>query len=274
MNPIQYALSKVSQRIPPAILKGMFETTTNRTFNWARMHAPMLSVDHQLRDKVVEGIVMPDINLISGQRELIPLSGLVQVGQPDFSQVIHIPKERTNGRSIVAAYSIVIGSQTGAMNGVFNTSYSGATSSMGEAMRAVQQSRSAIPIMNDANIALIAENTIVIRSPLRLAGVAWLDCLLTHNEQLSNIPAGAYRHFADLVVEATKAYIYNNIIIPMDEAEIVGGMGLGQFRSIVEGYSDAEELYQEKLKIWENVSILSDPIQHQDHIMSLMGGLY
>ena len=274
MNPIQYALMHVSHVIPPPILKGMFETTIHRSFNWSRMHAPALSIDHQIRDKVIEGRVLPDINLISGQRDLIPIHGLVATGQPDFTQVIHIPIERTNGRSIVAAYSIVNGSQTGAMNGAFNTNYSGSTSSMGEAMRAVQQSRSPIPVMNDANISLIAENTIAIRSPLRLAGVAWLDCMLSYNEQMSNVPPGAYRHFAFMVAEAVKAYIYNNIIIPMDEAEIMGGMGLGQFKNIVEGYSDAEELYQEKKKIWENVAILSDPVQHADHIMSLMGGLY
>lgn len=274
MNPIQYALNEVSHRIPPAILKGMFETTVQRTFNWSRMHAPVLSIDHQIRDKVIEARVMANINLISGQRELIPLSGLTPVGQADFSQVIHIPKDRTNGRSIVSVYSIAIGTQTGAMNGVFNTTYNGNTSSMGEAMRAVQQSRSPIPVMNDSNIHLIAENTIAVRSPLRLAGVAWLDCLLEYNQQLSNVPPGAWREFALLVVLATKAYIYNNIIIPMDEAEIVGGMSLGQFRNIVEGYSDAEELFQEQLLVWERVSILSDPIQSLDHIQGLVGGLF
>lgn len=274
MNPIQFALRECMQRIPPPILDSMFVKTVSRNHNWARLHAPVLSMDHQIRDKVIEGRVLPNINLISGQRELIPLSGLVPSTQTDFSQTLHIPKERTNGRSIVAAFSLVIGTQTGAMNGAFNTSYAGQTSGMGEAMRAVEQSRSPIPILSDANLNLISENTISMRAPLRLAGVSWLDCLLEHNQQLTTVPPGAYRHFANLAVAACKAYIYNNIIIPMDEAEIIGGMGLGQFRNIVENYSDQEEMFQQLLLVWENVSIMSDPLQHMDHIQTISGGLY
>lgn len=273
MNPIQFALRETSQRIPPAILDVMFIKSVTRDRGWGRMHAPVLSVDHQIRDKVIEQRVLSNINLISGQRELIPLNGLTPVGQTDFSQVIHVPKERTNGRSIVAVYHLALGSQSGALNGAFNTSYQGGTSGLGEAAKAFQQSRSPIPIVSDGNISLVGENTILLRNPLRLAGPSWLDCLLEHSEQMTNVPPGAYREFAKLVVLATKAYIYNNIIIPMDEAEIIGGMGLGQFRNIVENYSDAEELFQEQLLIWEKVSIMSDPIQHLDHIQSLIPGL-
>lgn len=274
MNPIQFALRETSHRIPPAILDSMFIKTTSRNHNWARLHAPTLSIDHQIRDKVIEGRVLPVINLFSGQRELIPLQGLVATTEADYSQVIHIPKERTNGRSIVCPYAIAIGSQTGSMNGAFNTSYTGQVSGLGEAARAVNQSRQPIPVTSDANIALVAENTISLRSPMRFSGPAWLDCLLEHNQQLSNVQPGAYRHFANLVVMATKAYIYNNILIPMDEAELIGGMGLGQFSNVVQGYSDAEELFQELLLVWESVSIMSDPVQHMDHIQTIMGGLY
>lgn len=272
MNPIQFALRETSQRIPPAIIDAMFVKTVTRNHGWGRLHTPTLSADHQIRDKVIEQRVLSNINLISGQRELISLSGLVPSTQTDLSQVLHIPKDRTNGRSIVSVYHIAMGSQTGSMSGAFNSV--GSNGGLGDAARAFQQSRSPIPVMSDGNISLIEENTIVIRSPLRLAGPAWLDCLLEHNSSLSNVPPGAYREFAKLVVLATKAYIYNNIIIPMDEAEIIGGMGLGQFRNIVENYSDSEELFQEQLLVWEKVSIMSDPVQHLDHIQGLMGGLY
>lgn len=276
MNPIQYALRQVARRIPPPILKAMFVDTINRNHTWGRVHAPTLSVDHQIRDKVIEQGVLIDINLISGQRDLIKISGLPVTGQGqgDFSQVIHVPKDRTNGRSIIAVYHIVIGSSTGAMGAAFNVAYDGAASTLGEAAKAVQQSRSPIPVVSDGNLSLIAENTIAVRTPIRQTGPAWLDCLLEHNSQLSNVVPGAYRNFADLVVACTKAYIYNNIIIPMDEAELVGGMALGQFKSIIDSYADAEELYQEQLHIWENVSIMSDPVQHLDLIQSQMGGLF
>lgn len=272
MNAIQYALSEIKHRIPMPILKEAFQNDLIRRETWGRRNAPVVSIDHVIREKVIEGRVIPGMNLISGQRELVSLNGLVQEAQDDWSLVVEIPKSRTGGRSITAVYAMVTGTPTGSLGGSVSMQF-GASSGIVDALRGVKQSREQMPLMSDSNIQLIGDNTILIRSPLRLAGTLWLDCQLENDRVLSHVPPAAWRHFKTLVEFAIKAYIYNNITIPMDQAQIAGGMGIGQFKNIVDGYADSNELYDEAMKKWEKVAIMSDPLSHQDHIQSIMGGL-
>jgi hypothetical protein len=273
MNAIQHALNELKHVIPMPILREAFLNDLIRQETWGRRHAPVVSIDHVIRDKVIEGRVIPGMNLISGQRELIPLFGLIQEQQPDWSLVVQIPKDRTDGRSITAVYAMVTGTPTGALGGSVSMQSGGYGSGLIDALRANQLSRAQMPLMSDANIQLIGDNTLLIRSPLRLAGTLYLDCQLENNNTLSHIPASAWKHFKKLVEYAVKAYIYNNINISMDEAQISGGMSLGTFRSVVDGYSDANELYEEQMNKWQKVAILSDPLSHLDHIQSIVGGL-
>lgn len=272
MNAIQHAINEIKHVIPMQILKEAFQNDLIRQETWGRRHAPVVSIDHVIRSKVIEGRVIPGMNLISGQRELVPLTGLIQEYQQDYSIVLEIPKERTAGRSITAVYAMVTGTPTGALGGSVSMQM-GVGSGLVDAMRSVKQSREQIPLMSDANIQLIADNTIMIRSPLRLAGMLFLDCQLENDSSLSNIPPAAWKHFKKLVEFAVKAYIYNNTVIPMDEAHISGGMSIGRFREIIDGYSDANELYEEQMNKWQKIAILSDPLSHHDHIQSIVGGL-
>jgi hypothetical protein len=272
MNAIQHALNEIKHIIPMPVLKEAFQNDIIRRETWGRRHAPMVSIDHVIREKVVEGRVIPGMNLISGQRELIPMNGLVQEAQDDWAIVIEIPKNRTNGRAITAVYAMVTGTPTGSLGGSVSMQF-GASNGIVDGLRAAKQSREAMPLMSDANIQLIADNTILIRSPLRLAGTLYLDCQLENDANLSHIPAAAWKHFRKLVEYAVKAYIYNNLIIPMDEAQIAGGMSIGRFKEIVDGYSDCNELYEEQMNKWQKIAILSDPLSHQDHIQSIVGGL-
>jgi hypothetical protein len=272
MNAIQHTLNELKHLIPMPILREAFQNDLIRRETWGRRNAPVVSIDHVIRDKVIEGRVLPGINLISGQRELVSLVGLVQEQQDDWSLVITIPKNRTNNRSITAVYAMVTGTPTGALGGSVSMQF-GAASSLVDSMRAVKQSREAMPLMSDSNLQIIGDNMILIRSPLRLAGTMYLDCQLENDSTLSHIPPAAWRHFKKLCEFAVKAYIYNNIVIPMDEAQIAGGMSIGRFKEIVDSYSDANELYEEQMKKWEKVAILSDPLSHLDHIQSIVGGL-
>jgi hypothetical protein len=272
MNAIQHALNEIKHRIPMPILKEAFQNDIIRRETWGRRHAPMVSIDHVIRDKVIEGRVIPGMNLISGQRELVSLVGLAQQAEEDWSLVIEIPKSRTHGRSITAVYAMVTGTPTGALGGSVSMQF-GASSGIVDGLRAAKQSREAMPLMSDANIQVIADNTILIRSPLRLAGTLYLDCQLENDNTLSNVPPAAWKHFRKLAEYAIKAYIYNTLLIPMDEAQISGGMSIGSFKSVVDSYSEMNDLYDEQMDKWQKIAILSDPLSHQDHIQSVVGGL-
>ncbi|MOA51142.1 hypothetical protein D3C78_1742520 [compost metagenome] len=75
------------------------------------------------------------------------------------------------------------------------------------------------------------------------------------------------------MVLATKAYIFTNIALPMDQAELSGGMALGRFKEIVDGYADAYEQYEQYFEeTWRKVAIFNDPEANKRHLKLLTGG--
>lgn len=270
MNAIQHALNELKHRIPPQVLQFAFTSPMLQEDQWSRRHAPLLSLDHIIRDKVIQGRIMPAINLTTGQRINIPITGLLQEYQPDMTVVMQIPKAKTQGRTITCCFGLVSGSPIGSLGGNFYGSQSGITDSV----RAVMQSRGPVPQVVDQNVQVVGDNVLWLRAPVRQSGFLYLDCLLETDQNLSNMPPASWKQFAKLVEFASKAWIYNNSIIPMDQAQLSGGMSIGRFREVIDSYADANELYEEQLTIWEKVFHLTDPISHQQHVQGLVGGLF
>lgn len=273
MNAIQFALSEVTERIQPEILRRTFITPLESDNNWSRTHAPLLSVEHMIRDKVIEKRLIPRLSVISGQRDHIPLEGLPIQYQKDYTQVIEIPKSRTKGLSITSVFGIIAGSSFGSVTGMSNTTQmrgSGTT----EALAAMRMSKSPVPVVSDTHMQIIGDNTILLRAPLRQYGFLFLDCLLEHDRALGNITNDAWECFADLVELATKAYVFNNVSFPMGQAELSGGMSLDIFKSTVESYADSNTLLKEKLDEWKVVNVLTDPLSFDEHITGVVGGLF
>lgn len=272
-NAVQYAINKVKQLIPKEVLHEAFVAPIERDDAWSRRHSSVISVDHVIREKVINQIVMPDINLQTGQRVLVPLTGLLQEYQPDMTMVIRIPKHLTRGQSITSPYAIVAGSPIGTLGGNVVTN-AGSGTDLLDALSGITQSRGAIPMAQDGNIELIAENTILLRAPVRQNGFLYLDCLIANNNLLSNAPPAAHPCFAKLVEFAVKNYIYVNCTIPVDMGQISGGMTVGAFSQWLDRFSDANDNYEDQMKIWRKVFILTDPLSQDDHIKGVVGGLF
>jgi hypothetical protein len=115
-----------------------------------------------------------------------------------------------------------------------------------------------IPITSTSDAYLIAENTIKITDVFTMPANAILRCTLENDEGLNNIQPRSYHDFFQLVEFAVKSHIYNELIVDIDMAELQGGQQLGIFKSIVEGYADAEQNYQDKLKSWRAISLMND----------------
>jgi hypothetical protein len=76
---------------------------------------------------------------------------------------------------------------------------------------------------------------------------------------MSHIQPRSYKAFCKLVEYAVKAFIYNEYIIEVDMGELRGGHNLGKFKDIIEGYSDAEELYSTYLtEKWQKIAFQND----------------
>lgn len=274
MNVIQHAVSDLKFRIPRQILEKAF---VNRYGSWKPNYQ---GIDELIINNVIKPRVLVDCNLIGGTQAIIPLNGLPQDKPTEYTTVVHIPKDRTQGRSINSVLHIAFispdalsawagvnsGGTVGSYGGQENTALMGATHGM---MAAFDR----IPMVSTARVELIAENTILATDTINLSSNCFLRCVLSNDENFSNIPLRSYRYFCNLIEYAVKAYIYNALVVEIDQGELAGGQTLGIFKEIIQGYSEAEENYQDYLKtVMQQVMMMSDNMSYHRFMKLVIGG--
>lgn len=275
MNPIQKAVDEVKWAIPKPILQRAF---IDRVNGWRAQSRT--SLDEQIISLVIRPRVLVDCNLIGGSQVLISLNGLVQERPTEYQTVIHIPKTRTEGKSINSVlhvgfvglgYLAAWGGMSGA--GTLATYGSADNSALMTATAGVLTAFDKIPMTSTARCELIAENTIVIRDSINMSPDLTLRCVLANDEDLNNLQLRSYRDFCELVEHAVKAYIYNVTIVDIDRAELQGGQEIGILKEIISEYRDANQNYKDFLRnTFEVVSFMQDETSMMRYLKLLIGG--
>lgn len=271
-SPVNKALFEVRQRIPKEILNRVFGN--NSYYNQYNT----TSVDDQILSLVIRPRVMVDCNIVGGEEVLIDLSNIPPDLPYQNTYVFRIPKSFTKNKSIVSVLSVNTNyAHPNGMYSSMNTGYlnTGATdinalSALG--MHALN-SASPIPVVNFSDISLVAENTIVIKNIPNLSRNLTLRCMVSNDENLSNLQPRTLLNFSDLVVLAVKAFIYNEYIIRLDVGEIHAGQNLGVFKDIIEEYKDANEMYGTYLReTWAKTAVFNDRERYNRFLSIMVGG--
>lgn len=253
--------------IPREILRVAF-LDTQQSQNWRRQ-AP-ISLDEEIKNKVIRPRVFVDANLVGGDTVLVPLEGLTPTYMDSYTLMYEIPAELLSNRTIISALSISYqpyaasynssGLNMGAVNPV------GMNDVLSAAQR-VMDSVSNVPPISNANVDLVGHNTIVIRDQIRVTNAYQLRCIVANEENLNNINPRSYLNFSNLCVLAVKSYIYNTLIIRIDQAYLQSGQELGSFKNYVESLSDAEQNYQTYLReIWAKTAFTNDTVNYDRFI--------
>lgn len=264
MNLIQKSLDEVRYNIPREILDLVFIEQEHRN---SRLP---VSVDTMIRQKVIDARVKPDCNIVGGVETTIELVNVVPEYLDIYRVVYRIPKRLTQGKSIGSVLSVGFG-----VGGVMasTTMSSPGQSPLMDAANGVLQSHLPIPMVSTAAVSLIGENTVLVEDNMALPVNLFLRCILDNDEELTHISQRSMLKFTQLVVLATKAYIFNNSAIRLDIGYVQGGQTIGRLREIIDGYADANELYYDYLQnTWAKVAFLNDPQQKMRHLRSLVGG--
>jgi hypothetical protein len=267
MQPLQRALQIVSFSIPKEILSYTFQEFRN---GWRQNPA---SLDEQITTQVLRPRVLIDCDLVGGIEAFISLSGLPYSTFNDYIFIYHIPKDRTQGRTIISPLSVgYVENVTSMINSGLN--YSPIRQDSVIAATAVMNSFSSFPILSTAELQLIGENTIMIRNQSNIVNMNILRCIMANSDDLNDLQLRSIPAFTQLCLLAVKSYIYNKIIIAINQGELSGGLELGRFKEIVETYADAEQQYQEYLiHQWQAISFMNDPIAMQRFIKLSIGSL-
>ena len=269
MNPVEQAIRHLHHTIPQPILNAAF--LDRQGFGQFQAHNA-LSVDERIRQTIVQGRVLPDCNLVGGITTTIYIGNIQPQYLPEYKMVWSIPLQLTENRRITQVYSLVYG-HGGAPHTMSHYDQGGSyLSDLGQSM---YDSHMPIPDISNAKVDLVGENTVMAHTHLPSTPHLHLRALLENDEVFSHLKPASIPVFYKLVEYAVKAYIYNTLIIQIDEAYLVGGQPLGRFLSIIENYADANELYEETFhERWRKVALFNDSQARQRHIQLVTGGRY
>lgn len=260
-NAISKLLQEIKYRIPNDVLEMVFSDSF--------MYYKNANLDERIMAAVIRPRVMVDMNLYSGQEVVIDISDLTPEYADNQGIVLHIPKERTAGRTIVSALSVSLNPPGVQSSTGYSIGQLPATQCDSGLMRVAQKSMENELAMENpftTDITIIGENTILIKNTVY--GVyGTLRCVVGNDEYLSNINPRVFRIISDIAVEATKSYIYNTLASQTDRISLQGGYQLENLRNIVESYADADEKYRELLKTtYMKVSMMGDHEQYSRYL--------
>jgi len=271
---IQKALDEIFFQIPIEVLQLAF--TSQNIFLTQRQ----VSIPAMIREEVIERRVRIDLDCAGASQVAIPLTGLVPEYLDQYTRVFIIPASLTDGRSISATLSVSFGQYgmygypNALSQGQFSAGMPGTDQSvLTNMIDNLNNARRPIAQVSSANVRLIAENTVMITEVIQPTAELYLNCLLGSDQELTHIQPPYWPMFSELVVWATKAYVYRKLNIQLDTGALVGGQGLGRIREVVDGYSDAEQTYQDmRREKLGKMLFLNDPTRRKQHLRLLIGG--
>lgn len=264
MNVIDYCLRKIRRDIPLPLLKIAF-TPEN-----LRMLGVASSIENEIMDKVIREYLIPEVSRM-GQYAELDLQGLPYENDTEdyYSRIYHINEFKTGGREILEAHIAVTPVAGQAYTLPPAGSYlDGATTGALASTQLVVDSNSALPRISSPEVRVLGPNTIKIKDPGMFVYATKIAIMYKLSEELNEIKTPFYPRVADLAVFATKQYIYNQLIFDMDSGKIENGMEFGAFRNVVEGYSDAGQMFDDTLPAMKRALVHNDDVGNRYNYMS------
>jgi hypothetical protein len=245
-NAINYILSYVFNNIPEPILVEAFLPKSGATPN---------SLDYYIRKDVIEKRVLPDCNLYGGKRKYILLTSdmLEKVDMPAKYSLVsaasigvyRIPPEIREYRELSHAIELRFPySASGYATANFPAMISHGqtlTSKANDILDSHTYAHAANPPQP-----ILLNGDLVQLDPPQFSHIDYLlVCTLKYDKNFTNINPDAITPLSELVLSATKNYIYNKLTLQIDRGFLVGGQEFGKFKEIVERYENEQERYKE-----------------------------
>lgn len=258
-NAVDHAVNRVMNTIPRQILEDAFGQPSVQRYrkNHEFISQIPVSVEARIISEVIDARVRPDSDL-NGSKMIDVLMSQVTVKQfANYTWVIYIPDEATGGCTVTQFMGIYIMAQDYLSN--TNFPWLG-QNTMSHGAQGLVSTYGSIPAIASENGHLIARNTLEINDMNVVRTGGMLRLKVESDPAMSHLKPGSWQAFSELVLWATKSYIYRTLVLSMGMAQLQTGYQLGVYKDTVDGYQDAEESYQDYLKsTWRRVSQLNDP---------------
>ena len=266
MDLIAKALADIMYAIPRDILRLAY--MEKELYSMGPVKQAPVSLDENIRQKTLYPRVLVDANIHGGETVIIDLQGIHPKRIDENNYVFEIPGKYVNYRTILSVLSMNYIRSDAMVNSSLQNSTSGVVSgltALGSAANRAFNSRADIPIISNSECVVVGHNVVMVRNHLISAAMVQMRCVVTNDEHLNNISIRNAPEFSKLCILAVKSFIYNTLIIKMDRGYLEHGQELGIVKTFVEGYADAEEMYQTFLvERWGAVSFMNDRLGYEE----------
>lgn len=253
-NCCDFAINHVMQSdIDEYMLKLAFENPNRNFLGNYYGSVNHTTIAQGIRERVLHGFVLPACNVTGGKTEHIDLSSSIMRDLGNGNVEVSVPDVITGGRHIVSVVEVYLGSMASASGMLGYAVNDASTCGMGTESDMMQglidglSSNRSMPITY-TNIHMTGNNTFVIFG--LTAGITSMSAkvVLEYDDGMSSIHPRHFIHFADLVLLATKSYIYRTCRRPTDEAVQRSGVPLESIKDDINEYKDAFKDYMDFFK--------------------------
>lgn len=273
MDAVSYAVTKVRQSIPRQLLDEAFKPQRYDPFRNTRRYDNVLtqSIDDLIRTKVIDGMVALDLEQFAGTEDMIDLNLATMSMYDPWNAIYRFDSKALGGRNIIKVHEVIYGMNVG--HGATSSGVLGPTRGMlNTVVKDVMRASVGVGSTSSAYVELIGPNTILINDITSFSTYSRIRCTLSMDSGFSEIKPVYRKDFADLVVCATKAYIYNTLIIDVDEGVIRSGKTIGAFKQILDNYADQMQIYDEMLEgDIRKAFIMNDTEQYRKVLKMILG---
>ena len=257
---------RVTQNIPPDILR----IAVNH-FN--REYKKNYTVTSFIQEHIMTRIVLPEANLSGGMVKTIPLKNEWlertpgdhggYAGDDGPYSLFRIPPEARDGKPISNILSIQYPYNTYLGGGVNSSDIGLGGFCLVDQLDEVLNSYTLARPRNHPVGQLLAGDLVRI-TPTQYSVQNWLmTCRIDFDSSFTNLHDHALPILANLVMIATKQWIFTNIMIDIDRAAMETGADIGVIKSTIEGYSDAAQQYTEEMIKWRGCAWLQPQVRRQ-----------
>lgn len=214
----EYILNQIRLGIPMEILTRAFPIEGNG------MH----TLEERIYQEVIIEKVLVDMDLLGGQEFNIELDGVPYI-QKENTLIYKVPLEKTNGKIILNAISIMLPDDMSGRGGLYGAVY-GPSATM------------------STNVRLVGVNCIEVKENISRTNL-FLKCRIGHEPNFANWESASMPHIAELALLAAKMLCYTKLTIAIGDGAVNGGSVNSYLRQAIDEMSDAREMYSEKMRV-------------------------
>lgn len=264
MDAVSFAIDYVvNSNIPIRIMRDAFQSKDSRLRRDPR------TLEEHIREKVWDNRVKLDLNRAGGVLVDIDLTGVPSTTLRNYERIYRVPLSMTNNARILGIHKVTLNVTSNfAERAPGQTPNSMWYSPVEQNVRRVIAGNRPIPQISTSQVEVLEGNVIKIRDFQNFRSDVTITCKCEINDDFSSLPTAYHLDLAELMEEATKAFIYRNLDLDIDQAKLDGGRELSKYREHLDNYRDSHQTYKDLINTkWYKVLLMADKQRSENHIL-------